>query len=383
MQSESPQVRPLSIGVFGVRGIPSTYSGYETFATVFLPELASRGHDVTLYVRGGEREQPDYRGVHRIGLPTWKTKQLDTISHGIVAAREVKKRADHDVVLAFNVANALMLAPLTRSGTPTVLNVDGQEWLRDKWGWLGKQAFRRSASISKRCATSLVTDCHAMRKIYLRRFDAESVVIPYCWTDLLAAPEDHRTAAAVLESYGLSDRGYVVAGGRMVPENNIGSIVSSLVRSDLDLDIAVLGTANYDSPVVAEIREHAALDSRVKILGHISDRYDFATLLCHAAAYMHGHSVGGINPSLVEAMGAGAQICAYDTPFNREALGDTGSYFTDPNQAIQQAGPLQRPDDDWERFRDEAKKRVHEVFSLDRITTLYEEALQAAVSNAR
>ena len=262
----------LHIGVFGVRSIPSTYSGYETFATVLLPELVRRGHRVTLYVRGGEREQPSFEGVRRIGLPTWKTKQFDTISHGIVAARTARKDPDIDVVLAFNVANAIMLAPLTRAGVPTVLNVDGQEWLRDKWGRVGKQVFFSSAAAAKRCATLLVSDCVAMQKIYLRRFDAESVPIPYCWTDMVDTTSPQTEDAEVLERHGLVAKSYVLTGGRMVPENNIHRIVASHCRSDLDADIVVLGTANYNSPVTRSINNAAAQDSRVKILGHISNR---------------------------------------------------------------------------------------------------------------
>ena len=131
-------MKPLNIGVFGARGIPSTYSGYETFLTTLLPELVARGHRVTMYCRRGETEGDDhYLGVDRVILPAIPGKQFSTLSHGAVASLR-SRIARHDVVLTVNVANAAFCALHRYTGRPIVLNTDGQEWLRGKWGpsWL-------------------------------------------------------------------------------------------------------------------------------------------------------------------------------------------------------------------------------------------------------
>ncbi|NNE74713.1 MAG: glycosyltransferase, partial [Acidimicrobiales bacterium] len=361
---------PLRIGVFGIRTIPSTYSGYETFATVLLPELTRRGHDVTLFVRDHEHAGSDYKGVKRLRVPSISTKQLDTISHGWSATVAAITKHRFDVVLAFNVANAPMMAALRATGTPTVLNVDGQEWLRGKWGAVGRRVFRASARISKRCADTLVTDCHAMQHVYRDQFNAESEVIPYCWTELLTPAElENQKAADRLAKYDLEPGRYVVTGGRLVPENNVDKIVESYCRTTLDRDIVVLGTANYDSPVTRAVQECATRDSRVRFLGHVHDRRDFGAILANAAVYFHGHSVGGINPSLIEAMGVGAHICALDTPFNREALGDAGRYFSDPATAATEAVHLQSASHEFDHLPILARKRAQEEFGLERIAT--------------
>ena len=132
--------RSLSIGVYGARGVPSTYSGYETFLSTMLPQLVERGHDVTMYCRRSDGFEPtDWKGVHRRVLPDLSGKTTSTLSHGLLAALAAR-RARHDVVLVVNVANAAYCAIGRFTGQPTVLNTDGQEWKRGKWGRVARSA---------------------------------------------------------------------------------------------------------------------------------------------------------------------------------------------------------------------------------------------------
>lgn len=368
--------KPLKIGVFGIRTIPSTYSGYETFCNVLLPELVSRGHAVTLFTREKGKQEP-YKGVRKIGLPSINTKQFDTLSHSLVCS-VVSRFHFFDVVLSFNVANAPSLTFLKFTGTPTVLNVDGQEWNRGKWGKLARSVFYNCGKMSKYTSSRLVTDCDAMGRIYQDEFGADTDVIPYCWTGLLPDDELDTPDGDFLSQFGIEADNYLITGGRLVPENNIAEIVESHVQSAEVMPIVVLGKANYDSPVQRRLNELAEADSRVKLLGHINDRRGFGLLLRDAYAYLHGHSVGGINPSVVEAMGVGTFVCAFDTQFNREALGDAGTFFSDPLQAVSE---MRRIADTVDRkaMRDRGRVLAQENYSLKRIVDLYEESLYQAI----
>lgn len=320
----APRSGSLDIGVFGPRGIPSTYSGYETFLTVLLPELVARGHRVTMYCRRGEVERhATYRGVRCVHLPALATKQLSTLSHGWISAA-CARFAHHDVVFVLNVANAPACLVARALGERIVLNTDGQEWRRSKWGVLGRAVFLGSAHLARWAASGLVSDSVGMEDIYRSRFKCSSTVIPYCWTGLEPAPP------SALAELGVQAREFFVVAGRLNPENNIDAIATAYLRHDLPLPLVVLGTANYRSPVTRRLRAMADDDPRLIVAGHLADRGLFARALADSVAYLHGHSVGGINPSLVEAMGCGARIVALDTVFNREALGDTGDYFADP-----------------------------------------------------
>ncbi|MEM9033469.1 MAG: glycosyltransferase [Actinomycetota bacterium] len=373
--SSSTTADRLDIGVYGARAIPSTYSGYETFLTLLLPALAERGHRVTMYCRTGELEDTGpYRGVDRVVLPAVPGKQFNTLSHGAVAGIVGRIRR-HDVVLSVNVANALFCAFGRFTGQPTVLNTDGQEWLRGKWGRVGKSIFRGSAHLAKRTATGLVSDCQAMADIYAEEFDSSSTVIPYCFSSD-AYPDDPE----VLDELGVRARNFLVVAGRHNPENNLDRIASEFSATDIDMPLLVLGTANYESPVTERIEELSRSDARIRAIGHVGSRSAFLTLLREAAVYIHGHSVGGINPSLIEAMSSGADIVAFDTPFNREALSDTATYFTLGDDRF--AGVLTdrlTADVATSKARREAcVQRVDEVFDLDSVVSAYEDLLRVA-----
>ena len=370
----------LDIGVYGARGVPSTYSGYETFLTTLLPELVRRGDRVTMSCRTGEDlGDGDWNGVRRRTLPAVPGKNLNTLSHGLVAGIAARL-ARHDVVLVVNVANAAYCAVGRYTGQPVVLNTDGQEWLRDKWGTTALRIFKGSAKIAGRCATGLIADCAAMADVYRDEFHADSTVIPYCVPALDWSPN-----AESVRSHGLEPGGYLLVGGRHNPENNIHRVAEQIAASELEIPLVVLGTANYDSPVTAQIARLAETDPRIRLLGHIGDRPTFFDLVHHAAIYLHGHSVGGTNPSLVEAMGARARICALDNPFNRETVGPAGRYFTlEPATLAERVGQILGESADAEAAaRTDAARRAAERFSVDGVVTAYRDVLAEAARRRR
>lgn len=373
----------LNIGVFGVRGIPSTYSGYETFLTELLPELAERGHRVTVYCRRDIESTVSgpYRGVRRRWLPSIGTKQLDTLSHGAVSAG-VAAASRHDVVLVCNIANVPFCAAIERTGTPVVLNTDGQEWLRGKWGEAARWYFRQCAKRAGRAATALVSDCNAMRGVYLREFDSDTSVIPYCWNSVGSGPTDSADPAA-LATFGLQEGLYFITGGRMVPENNIDRIAEQYSATAHGEPLAVLGKANYNSPVSARLDQLAERDDRIRLVGHVVERAEFRALLAGASAYLHGHSVGGMNPSLVEAMGCGAVVGALDTPFNREVLGSDGLYFDLEPNGRGLAGLLDDLAEDQAWRRSANAQRAREEFDLRDVAGAYESLLHVAAAAQR
>jgi glycosyltransferase involved in cell wall biosynthesis len=379
--------RSLDIGVFGIRGIPSTYSGYETFLTALLPILADRGHRVTVYARIGEGDDhtadatPDaepsvYQGVNVVPVRSLRTKQLDTITHGFACA--AKARRKHDVLFVCNVANAPVLMALRAIRVPSVLNVDGQEWLRGKWGRAGRTWFKGSAYLSRAASSALVADCRAMADVYRDQFHAESTVIPYSLPGSVAAAAaiSDDEIAQILARYHLDRNSYFLTGGRMVPENNIDYIAEAYHHGSRSEPLVIIGKANYDSPVVRRIQELAAIDDRIRLIGHIDDRLHFGALFRGATAYAHGHSVGGMNPSLVEAMGVGTIVTALDTPFNREVLADHGVYFERNHASIVNAltAAAERGPDD----RRAIAERAVDEYDLGTVADAYEQLLSRA-----
>ena len=371
----------LNIGVYGARGVPSTYSGYETFLTTLLPELVERGHDVTIYCRTREGfEETVWRGVKRRVLPAVAGKSTSTLSHSFVAAAAAR-RAGHDVILTVNVANAFASAMNKFTGQPVVMNVDGQEWLRGKWGRAARWVFRTAARTTRFTTNAPVVDCEAMAEVYRNDFGIDTTVLPYCPPSIDYVPSDE-----TLLGHDLQDGQYFVTGGRMNPENNIDRIAEAYTRTRHKYPLVVLGAANYDSPVILKLRALAEVDDRIRILGHIGDRSEFFDLLRGAICYLHGHSVGGMNPSLVEAMWIESRIVAFDTPFNRDTLGPSGAFFDfEPgnldNVLVRVLSDGRATDGE---LRSQANERVRDRFSVRAVTEGYEQVLKtAAITSSR
>ncbi len=356
----------MKLGVFGARAIPSTYSGYETFLTSLLPELVRRGHDVTMYCRIGWADQKEFDGVRLVSLPGIDSKQLSTLSHGMIAS-VVARAHGHDAVLAVNIANAPHCALLRLSGQRVALNTDGQEWLRGKWGRAARRYFKLCARYSSLSSSALVSDCNAMKRIYLEDFGAPSVVIPYPQPFVPGADLENN-----LRNYAVQRGRFMVVAARLNPENNVDRVAEAFSRSQVDCPLLVLGTANYASDVSSRLAEIGAADSRIRIIGHVASRADFATLLRSATAYVHGHSVGGMNPSLLEAMSVGARILALETVFNREVLGDAGTYFELDSAASAFDELASEPSATTTELRCQASERAVQRFSLEAVADAYE-----------
>jgi glycosyltransferase involved in cell wall biosynthesis len=362
----------MDIGVFGARGIPSTYSGYETFLTELLPELVRRGHRVTMYCRSAsDGSGRTYRGVELVRLPSVETKRLSTLSHGVVAATVARFRR-HDVLLVVNVANAPYCALLRLSSQRVVMNTDGQEWLRGKWGRSAKRYFRWCANVANLGSSALISDCRAMQQVYEREFGAPSSVIPYP-----AMPSSDLDPMNALNELGLEPERYVVVAARLNPVKIVDRIVEAFARTALDVPLVVLGAANYASEVVPRVEAFARRDDRIRFVGHVAERAAFGAILRHALAYVHGHSVGGINPSLVEAMSVGALVVALDTTFNSEALDGAGLLFCFEGHGLERTleAVASLPDETARRLRASAVDRATTTYSLTAVADAYEDLL--------
>jgi glycosyltransferase involved in cell wall biosynthesis len=361
-----------------VRGVPSAYGGFETFLTELLPILAARGHHIEVFNRADEGIR-EYRGVtlRHVGPPVGGA--FETVAHGLRVAPQIDKRL-FDVVLAFNIANVPALAMLRAQGIPTVLNTDGQEWERGKWGRAARAYWRLCARGARLSATAVICDSLTMQQIYLSRFKVTSTLIPYCVrNDGAAIPR--------LTSFPF-DEPYFLAAGRVVPENQLSYIAqahSSHSSHSHQRRLVVLGKITEGEPESDRLVKIAgASGGRVLLGGHLSSPAHFLSVAQNADLYIHGHTVGGINPALVDAMSAGAHIAAYDTPFNREALGARGQYWSTggalaslmndllADQASQDGQDTQDSQDGVRDSRVHARSRAESTFGAEEVADAYE-----------
>jgi glycosyltransferase involved in cell wall biosynthesis len=358
-----------SVAVLGTRGYPSYYGGFETAIRYLAPELTNMGWDVTVYGRPGSTRIDDNSVDSRVAVRETRgieTKNLSTLSYGLSSAMDSAFRKP-DVALVMNVANGFFLPLLSGRGVPTLVNVDGLEWERAKWSRLAQRTFLTGAKCTARWASHLVFDSREIEAYWQRTFGAHGSFIPYGGEvpPPLPIPD------------GLHHRGYILVVARFVPENSIPQFFDAVPALAAHHPVVIVGSSGYGSELDERAGSLAAEHDSVTWLGHVSDDSLLLALWQHAGVYFHGHSVGGTNPALVQAMAAGAPIVARDTLYNREVLGTAGRYVSPVPHLIVEA-MLQLMDDQGELDRAcrENVERIEQHYSWKQVCNDYERVLR-------
>ena len=357
-----------SVAILGTRGYPSYYGGFETLVRKLAPYLVDHDWDVTVYGRGecSADSGRDSR-VHTVTTKGIDSRSLSTLSHGLTSCAHAAWRKP-DVALVMNVANGFYLPLLKARGIPTAVNVDGIEWERGKWGAGAKAMFRAGARMTARFADHLIYDADAIATRWADDFDRDGTFIPYGGT--VPEPSDPLPE--------LADRPYALMVARFVPENSIDEFLTAAEQLSRKWNIAIVGSSGSGSGSELDDRV-ARLDAandNVHWFGHVSDDRKLFALWQHAGAYFHGHSAGGTNPALVQAMACGTPTVARDTVYNREVLADAG-LFTDPEPTeIARLIDLLLGDRALQKkLREAAQLRQAERYTWDGVCDRYEQTL--------
>lgn len=358
--------RALRIAMIGTRGVPASYGGFETAVEEVGKRLVERGHDITVYTRGSEHREREYLGMRVVHLPALRQKQLETLSHtGLSALHAVAHRAP-DAAFVFNAANSPFVPLLRARGIPVALHMDGLEWKRSKWGARGRAYYRWAEQFGVRAADALIADAPGIADYYTDEFGVETELIRYGAPILENAPLDGITAL------GLSAGRYHLVVARFEPENHVLEIVEGYRASTATTPLVVVGSAPYASEYTQRVRAAAGDDPRVRLLGGVFDQDLLDALYFHARTYVHGHSVGGTNPSLLRAMGAGTAVVAWDVNFNRETLDDLGWFFEDASEVERHFTDLELDREQVPTLSAAVQARAKDNFRWDDVATAYE-----------
>ncbi len=363
----------MKIAMMGTRGIPASYSGFETCVEQLGQRLVQRGHDVTVYCRSHHitYEGAYYKGMRLVKLPTIPNKYLDTIVHSLISSLHTLTQG-YDVALYFIAGNSPVTWIPRLVGTRTILNVDGLDWRRKKWPWLAKGYIRFAEYLATFLPSRYLTDSMHVQRSYKERFNNEPLYIPY------GSDIEVLASQAALEQYGLQPRKYVLFVGRLVPENCAHHLVEAFRGLDTDLKCVIVGDAPYAEAYKAELKKLAEGDTRIVFTGYLFGE-GYQELGSHAYAFVETSGVGGTHPALVEAMAMGNGVIVNKTPENLETIGEAGVAYdgeagSDSLCAV--LSELSGNPDSVEAYRRKAQQRALSVYSWEAVTDAYEQLFQ-------
>jgi glycosyltransferase involved in cell wall biosynthesis len=370
---------PLKISIIGSRGYPYVYSGYETLVKNIGERMVAKGVQVTVYCHSYlfDEKPKQLNGIHLKYIPTIKSKSLSQPIHSFFAFWHAAF-SNADVVLVLNVSNGPFGLITRLFKKPTLINVDGLEWMRPKWKGFGAIYFKWAAKMAVRFMDLIVTDAVAMQTIYKNEFNAESVVITY------GADSNKGASESLLNKWQLQTQDYYLIVGRMIPDNNSDIIIEGFINSSSTKKLVIVGDVPYQDAYATKIKSYQ--DNRLVFTGYITNGDELASLYKYCFAYMHGHEFGGTNPTLLKAMANGCAIGAIDTVFSREVLQNDqfGTYFKKDIYALSnwfqwaEANP-----DKLSALRLIVSNGLNEKYDWDLVTDLYLYHLKALVNKKR
>jgi len=359
----APRSPLRGVAILGTRGIPANYGGFETFAEQLSLRLVDQGVPVTVYCRRRYATAgAEWKGVKLVTLPTIASKYLDTVLHTVLSVLHLVTRTRIRDVILCNAANASALPLLRMTRRRVVMNVDGLEWRRGKWGIAGRAWYRLGEWLSVRWAAVLVTDAEEVRTYYRVRHGADSVMIPY-GADLIPRGGPLPTDLAV------KPEGYFLYVSRWERENNPLMVARAHAASGTRRALVMLGVATYDEELAQEVRDAAAANA---VLPGAIYGQGYQALQGNARCYIHATEVGGTHPALIEAMGAGNLCMVLDTPENREVAGPDAWYFADEAGLvglIRRADRLPAPE--LVRLRELSRSRARDCFTWESVAEKY------------
>lgn len=313
----------MRIGILGTRGIPNNYGGFEQFADYLAEGLVKKGREVFVYnSHNHPYQEKEYKGAHIIHVydPEYKIGTAGQFIYDLNCVLDSRKR-NFDILLQLGYTSSSIWSKLMPKKSLIITNMDGLEWKRSKYSSAVQSFLKMAEKWAAKSSDHLVADSIGIQEYLQAKFNLESTYIPY-GAETFENPDSKR-----LVKYNLEPDQYYLLIARMEPENNVETILRGYDQSNTSKPFMVIGRT--DNSFGGYLKEEFKHNSNIKFLEGIYDMEMLNNLRYFCTAYFHGHSVGGTNPSLLEAMASSSFIVANDNIFNKAILGEDADYFKD------------------------------------------------------
>ncbi|SOB97660.1 glycosyltransferase involved in cell wall bisynthesis [Rhodobacter sp. JA431] len=367
----------MHLNIIGTRGVPAAHGGFETFADHLSRYLVKKGWSVNVYCQDddgvfSDGEQDMWEGVKRTHFQAKRSGPVGTMAFDLKCIKHVLKEPGIDLVLGYNTAIFCVFERF--KGRRILMNMDGIEWKRSKWGIVPKVWFYLNELIGANIAHLPIADHPEIARHVRSRCIKNPVMIPYGSDEITSAPTE------CLKAHDLEPNRYFVSIARIEPENSILELVQGAKSLPDGFKMMVLGKFKQENAYHNAVK--AAAGPAVVFPGAIYDPEIVQALRYHARAYLHGHQVGGTNPSLVEALGAGNAVLAHDNKFNRWTAGPEQFFFSTALDAAQHMIRMCQDSDAVQAAQRAARARHQAHFTWEHILGTYEEVLMEQMHKA-
>lgn len=388
-----------NIIIIGARGYKFNYGGWETFVTNLVKNTKDK--TVKYYIPNLTHEKDKdqkvaivdevtcpYIYVPKQGFVTMFTFTIKAINYFIKYIRENHLENTVLVILGCKVGPLFpfWIPKLHKLKTKVIINPDGLEWKREKWAWWIKQCFKISERYSIKYSDYCVCDSNSILE-YVKekypKYNTPATFIAY------GAYENQKvnknsTVKELWQKYNISSKNYYLIVGRFIPENNYETMIKEFMKSKTKKDLVII--CNLEKNKFYESLQETTnfeSDSRIKFIGSVYDQESLLYFRQHAYAYLHGHSAGGTNPSLLEALANTNVNILYDVSYNKEVGKESCFYFSkkenDLKKIITKVDKLTEKEQ--KQYGELAKKRIHESYTWDTITQKYLDLFDELLEN--
>jgi len=361
----------LRIGILGTRGIPNRYGGFEQCAEFLAVGLVEKGHKVWVYnSHDHEYQQDTWNGVNIVHCydPEKKIGTAGQFIYDLNCIRDARKRK-FDVLLQLGYTSNSIWYKLWPKNCKNVVNMDGLEWKRSKYSEKVKKFLKHAERWAALNGDVLVADSPGIQQYLQDTYNKPSHFIAY-GANVFTEPDK-----TVLEQYNLQPHEYNMLLARMEPENNIETIIKAHIQSGTERTLLVVGKT--DNAFGKYLVDTYGSETGIRFMGGIYNIAIVNNLRYFSHLYFHGHSVGGTNPSLLEAMGSNSLIAAHDNVFNRAVLGTDAFYFADEHELANIIRSTTAKSEH-AQLLDNNHKKIRDQYNWPRIVEEYEKVLVAA-----
>ncbi len=361
----------MKIAIIGTRGIPNHYGGFEQFAEELGAGLVKNGHEVIVFnPRDHSYKGSEYRGIKisRIKEIFRFMPALSSLLYDYFCLKEALQ-LNPDIIFSCGYSSALFLRLLKNpKKIPVIIHMDGMEWQREKWGWIARVFLKWNEKLAILWADGQIVDHPKILEYYFTRYQVQPKYIPY-GANTIADPDEKRKVKSESLEFLNEEKEYFLVVSRLEPENHIEMILQAWLKSKQDHLMVVVGdTGNKYGKFL--IKKYDRFND-IYFLGPIFDKNALNTLRRNCKAYIHGHSVGGTNPSLLEAMERSCLIFTHDNKYNRNVLGKDAFFFSDATMLADYFSSINKYIDYKEEFSKRNLFKIQKQYNWEKVTQQY------------